>query len=114
MSKKKNTVKKWAETCLEIFKWGVILWLLIPIKHASQTPVSFFRVTLGITLFIIFSGKIFYDVVIQNLINKRRDNLKKDIITLVGIVVIIALVVGFLIFFIGLYIVEAVKMINQH
>ena len=114
MSKNKNFAKKWIDACLEIFKWGVVIWLLIPIKHASQSPISFFRVTMGIALFIIFSGKIFYDIVIQNLIRKRRDNLRNDIITLVAIVVIIAFVVGFLIFFIGLYVVEAFKMVNHN
>lgn len=113
MSKKKNSIKKWADIFLEIFKWGVVLWLLLPLKHASQSPISFFRVTLGITLFIIFTGKIFYDVIIQNLIKAKRDNLKKDMITLVGIIVIITLVIGFLIFFISLYLVETGKMISQ-
>ena len=114
MGIKKDSVKKWNDIFLEIFKWGVVFWLLLPIKHASHTPISFFRVSVGIALFIIFTGKIFYDVVIQNLIRKKRDNLKKDMIALVGIIVIITLVVGFLIFFISLYLVETAKMINQN
>ncbi|MFO7891986.1 MAG: hypothetical protein R6V04_16790 [bacterium] len=114
MNKKKFILKKWSETFLEIFKWGVVLWLLLPIRHASQTPVNFLRVTVGMALFIIFTGKIFYDLVVEGLIKKKRDNLKKDLITLIGILLIIGLVVGFLIFFISFYVVESAKMINQN
>lgn len=114
MNNTKVTLKKWGEFFFEIFKWGAIVWLLLPIRHASQTPVSFLRVTVGIALFIIFTGKIFYDLIIQNLIRKKRENLKKDLITLVGILLIICLVVGFLIFFLSLYVMESAKMINQN
>ncbi len=112
MNKNKFTIKTTGKFLFELFKWGVVIWLLLPIHHASQTPVNFFRVTVGIALFIMFTGKIFYDTVIQGLIRKRRDNLKKDMIALVGIVMIISLIVGFLIFFISLYVVEAAKMFN--
>lgn len=114
MNKQIAYIKRWGDTFLEIFKWGVIIWLLLPIRHASQTPVSFIRVTIGIALFIIFTGKIFVDVLIQNLIKKKRESLRQDMIALVGIILIMGLVVGFLIFFISLYVVEAAKMINQN
>jgi len=114
MNKKHFSIKKAGEIFFELFKWGVIIWLLLPIQYASQTPVNFLRVTVGIALFIIFTGKIFYDTVIQNLKKRKSDTLKKDMITLVGIIMIIALIVGFLIFFISLYVVEAAKMFNQN
>jgi len=114
MNKKKIIIKKTGGIISELFKWGVIIWLLLPIQHASQSPVNFFRVTVGVALFIIFIGKIFYDTVIQGLMRKKRDSLKKDMITLVGIIMIIGLIVGFLIFFISLYVLEAAKMFNQN
>ena len=106
VKKRKILLKDWGRTALEIGKWVLVLWLLWPLRHASSGPVDFTRVLLGILLFIIFAGKVFYDTIIMGILRQRRTSVKQDLITLVGIVAGISLVVGLLIVFVGFAIVE--------
>ena len=104
--KRKIVLKDWGRTALEIAKWVLVLWLLWPLRHATSGPVDFTRVLLGILLFIIFAGKVFYDTIIMGILRQRRTSAKQDLITLIGMVAGISLVVGLLVVFVGFAIVE--------
>ena len=112
---KKRTKKngEWRNTVVEILKWLVVLWLLWPIRHATSGPVEFARVVAGILLFVIFSGKLFYDTVIMSIVRQERMSTRRDIITILGIVVGLALVVGLLILFVGYLLIELQRMSTE-
>ena len=64
---KKYLFKDCGTIVLEIIKWSFVIWLLWPLSRVSQEVgpnqfrglEQFTRVTFGILLFIIFSGKVF-------------------------------------------------------
>jgi len=104
--KRKIVLKDWGRTALEIGKWILVLWLLWPLRHATSGPVDFTRVLLGILLFIIFAGKVFYDTIIMGILRQRRTSVKQDVSSLFVMVACISLVVGLLIVFVGYAIVQ--------
>ena len=93
---------------LEVFKWGLVIWLILPVQSQEPNFLDLVRVVTGILLFIIFTGKLFFDTVISDMIKQRRTSLKRDIITLLGLVLVIAIIIGFTIFATGLV------LINMH
>ena len=111
--RRKFISKQWGNTILETGKWILVLWLLWPIRGASSGPVDFVRVALGILLFIIFAGKLFYDTIIMDILRRRRTSIKQDIVTFIGIILVLSLVVGFLLVFVGYLLVEMVRMSQQ-
>lgn len=98
---------------LEIGKWVLVLWLLWPVRHAINGPVDFSRVVLGILLFVIFAGKLFYDTIIMDILKQRRTSVKQDVLSMIGIVLVLSLVVGLLLFFVGFVIIELYRSSNQ-
>jgi len=102
----------WARAGLEIGKWGLILWLLWPLRDASAGLLLFGRVALGVLLFVIFAGKLFYDTVIMGIIRQRRTTLKQDVIGLIGIVAGLGLVVGLVLMLVVLLFVEFIEIMN--
>lgn len=111
--KRKIILKDWGSTALEMGKWAVVLWLLWPLRHAPSGSVDFARVVLGILLFVIFAGKLFYDTVIMSIVRQRRTSLKQDILSLIGMILVMSLVVGLLVVFVGFVIVELIQMSNR-
>ena len=113
--KRKFILKDWGNTALEIGKWVLVLWLLWPIRGASAGPglVDFVRVAAGILLFIIFAGKLFYDTIIMGILRQRRTSVKQDILSFVGIILVMSIVVGFLLLFVGYLVIELMKMSQQ-
>ena len=111
-ARRKIILKDWGSTVFEIVKWLVVLWLLWPIRKANVAPVEFTRVVIGVGLFIIFAGKLFYDTVIMSIVRQRRMSAKRELISLLGIVVVLGLVVGLLILFGGYLLLEMSKNIN--
>ena len=111
MSGEKNIkFKSWKATILEILKWALVLWLLLPLRHTTGGSIAFWRVVLGILLFIILAGKLFYDTIITEFVKQRRTSVKQDIVTLIGLVLVIILILGFFVFFMGFVIVELMQM----
>ena len=108
-----RSVPGWVKTLVEIGKWVFVLWLLLPLRQASSGPILFARVALGILLFIIFTGKLFYDTVIEGYIRRRQMSAKQDILSLIGIVLVIGLVVGLVIFLIGFMMLQFFEMMRQ-
>ncbi|OVE78672.1 hypothetical protein BVY01_04745 [bacterium I07] len=112
-NRKKSRLKEWGPTFLEIAKWVVVIALLWPLRQAHQGPIDFLRVLLGVLLFIIFTGKLFYDTIIMSILKRKRFSKKQDLITLIGMVFIISLVVGLLMLFVGYLMVEFFRMANE-
>lgn len=90
----------------EVAKWAFVIWLFLPLKHSLQAPIEFGRVALGIVLFVIFSGKLLYDVVFFPRQHRIENTPGKDLLSMIGIVTGIALLVFLLVFFIALYVVN--------
>ena len=111
--RRKAVLKDWGKTALEIAKWALVIWLLWPLRSALGGSVNFTRVVVGIVLFIIFAGKVFYDTVIMGVIRQRRTSVKQDILTLIGIVSVVSLVVGLMLVLVGFMIVELIQTANQ-
>jgi hypothetical protein len=111
--KHKMILKDWGNTALELGKWILVLWLLWPIRNAAAGPVDFVRVAVGIMLFIIFAGKLFYDTVIMGILRQRRTSVKQDILSFAGIILVMSLVVGFLLLFVGYLVIELINMSQQ-
>ncbi len=80
----------------ELAKWGLVVYLLLPVRSPLPGKRDVIQVMLGILLFIIFAGKLLYDTIILSILRQKRDSVKKDIITVIGMVVVVALVVGLL------------------
>lgn len=91
---------------VEIGKWGLLLYLLLPLKGALQGSVDFARVAAGIGLFVIFAGKLLYDVVFFPRQHERESNPRKDLITMIAIVVGIASLVLLVVFFVAVYLIN--------
>jgi hypothetical protein len=108
-ARRKIILKDWGSTLFEVIKWLVVLWLLWPIRKANVAPVEFSRVVIGVLLFIIFAGKLFFDTVVMSIIRQRRVSAKREVVTLIGIVLVLGLVVGLLILFGGYLLLEMSK-----
>ncbi len=109
----KNTIKRkalfndWGKVAVEILKWSFVIWLLWPLSRLSKEGMSHFtRVLLGILLFIIFSGKVFYDTIIMGFIKQRRMSMKQDVMMLLGMILVLCLVLGSVVILVGLYLSE--------
>jgi len=88
----------------EIGKWGLVLWLLIPIRKSMTGNAAFIRIGSGILLFVIFAGKLLYDSVFDVYKRNAERNNVRDLLGMVGIVSVIALVVGAVVFTIGFFV----------
>ena len=91
---------------MEVGKWFIVLWLLWPLRSASAAPINMIRAVLGVLLFIIFAGKLFYDTIIMGILKQRRMSVKQDILAMIGMIVVLGFVVGLLILFVGFVLIE--------
>jgi hypothetical protein len=105
-SRRKTFFKDWKTTVPEIGKWLLVVWLLWPLGRPVPGKFTVVRIVLGGCLFVIFTGKVFYDVLILDYIRQKRTSIKRDIVTLIAVVVIIALLVGLVLVLFGLFIVK--------
>lgn len=94
---------------LEVSKWAVIIWLLLPLKNALHGPAEFGRIALGVVLFVVFSGKLLYDAVFFPRQHKKASPAGKDLLSMLGIVVGIALIVSVLVFFVAVFVIESMN-----
>ncbi|MFQ5708235.1 MAG: hypothetical protein ACE5HO_12330 [bacterium] len=88
----------------EIGKWALVFWLFLPLKNATTTPVEFGRIALGMVLFVIFTGKLLYDVVFFPRQHRAESSAGKDLLSMIGIVVGIAFLVIVVVFFVVMYV----------
>jgi hypothetical protein len=87
-----------------VAKWLLVAWLLSPLRGRMHLAIDFTRSALGILLFLIFAGKMFYDSVIWKQVTGRSRGTAADLLSLAAMVLIIAMLVAVTVFFIGLYI----------
>ena len=91
---------------IEVGRWILVAWLLFPFRQRMYSPLEFVRTALGVVLFVIFTGKMFYDSVIWKEITGRSREGGRDLLSLAAIVLIITMLVAVTVFFVGLYIVN--------
>ena len=91
---------------IESLKWGFVLWCISPLITVIDQPTQFYRVLLGILLFIVFSGKLFYDVIISEFVRQKRNSVTKDLLMMLGMI-------GFILFFIGMIVLMIVVAVMQ-
>ncbi|NOY76998.1 MAG: hypothetical protein GXO76_03915 [Calditrichaeota bacterium] len=93
----KSTIKS---ISLEIGKWLVVLYLLLPIGTPITSRMQVFKITAGIALAIVFVGKTFYDTIVYKF-TRYRDSPGKDLIAFAGVFLVFVLVIGFFIGVLG-------------
>ncbi len=86
----------------ELAKWALVIILLLPLRKAGQEQIDFARIALGIMLFVIFSGKMLYDALINNYKRNGERTVAADLFSALAMVVIMALVVALVVASIGL------------
>ncbi|MCK5146846.1 hypothetical protein KAR48_08825 [bacterium] len=99
----------WKSTVFEIAKWVLTIALLLPLRNANVGPIDVWRVALGILCFVIFGGKLLYDIIIADILQRKRQSAAKDAITLIGMVLVATLVVGMLLVFSGWLFIKLVQ-----
>ena len=109
----KMRLKDWGSTGLEIGKWALVIWLLWPLAELEKMSFQPVRLLLGICLFVIFAGKVMYDVVIMDFIRQKRTSVKQDVMTLLGIVVGITLIVGLVVMIVARFLGMWMESTNQ-
>ena len=100
----KSSDKKLFRALVEIGKWALVFWLLLPIRGSLEARVDFSRVMLGVLLAILFIGKRLYDTVIDGFKKNRERSDIVDFLATVAIVILVALLVGAVLVFGGLFV----------
>lgn len=103
--KRQHRIEEWKGVFVEIVKWALVIWLLLPLSRITAGRFLFVRVLLGILLFIVFAGKTFYDTVIMSAIRQRRTSLKQDLFAFLGMIAGAMVLVGLVILLFALLIV---------
>lgn len=99
----------------EIGKWLLVILLLIPAPLSMSVLANFIRNALGLLLFIIFAGKLLYDLIIESLARRASErSAGHDLLALVGIVLVIALSFGFVLLFLAFYLFSYLNQIMQN
>jgi len=110
---KQLRLKKTGLFIVEAAKWGLVVYLLLPLHKAMSEQVNFTRIVIGILLFVVFSGKLFYDVILQ----KKRERVERsaaaDLLSTIAIAVAIALVVGLVVLSIGMAVLSLMQQSTQ-
>jgi len=94
---------------LMVARWILVAWLLYPLRRRMHLPIDFTRSAVGILLFIIFAGKMFYDSVVWQQVTGRSRDDWRDLLSLAAMVLIIGMLLAVTIFFIGLYIANFIQ-----
>jgi hypothetical protein len=101
--------KKLLRTAIEIGKWVLVFWLLLPIRGSMQARVDFSRVMLGVLLAVLFIGKRLYDTVIDGYKKNRERSDIVDFLATVAIVVLVAALVGAILVFGGMFVIYSMQ-----
>lgn len=107
-----NKKREWKDAVIEVLKWGWVLFLFWPLIRMQQGRLSLVRVLAGIVFFVIFAGKLLYDILIQDYLRRRNVSRKRDLITFLGIILSASVIVGFVIFVFALYVLQLAATLN--
>lgn len=91
------STKAWRAVAV-VIQWALVLYLLWPLRSSLHRMQDFVRVAGGIFLFVIFAGKLLYDQVVGP---HSHSEPKEQILHTVGIIVGLVLVLGVVIFLVG-------------
>lgn len=100
MAPQKNNV---FATLIEILKWGVVLWLMWPLLSFQTDKMTLWRMVAGVSLVVIFIGKLFYDFILDNFKKRKEKYTIVDLLILVGFIAGIAVIIGGGMLVLGLY-----------
>jgi len=103
----------WKSVLPEILKWLLVLYLLWPLVRFREGGFPLLRLLLGILLFILFSGKLFYDIFFADVVRQRRPTLKQDLLTFAGIVLALLLLIGAVVAMVAAMLVAWQKSLNS-
>jgi hypothetical protein len=95
------TITKVKLILLELAKWILVIWLLFPITLVQEKVISFPRIMAGIMLFVIFSGKMFYDLMLKKRDRNSERSNGADLLAMIGAAVVISMIVGLFVVMIG-------------
>ncbi|MBN2357132.1 hypothetical protein JXO59_13525 [candidate division KSB1 bacterium] len=95
-------IKKTGEFVLECAKWGLVIYLLWPLHRAMSEPVNFTRIVFGILLFVLFSGKLFYDSILRKWRQQKQRSMAADLLSTLAMVVALSMVIGLVVLSIGM------------
>ena len=90
----------------EIGKWALVVFLLSPLITFQAERMSLWRMMLGILLLVVFIGKMFYDFIIDNYKQRKESYRFWDLLILVGAITLIAVIIGGVLLFVGIYLVQ--------
>jgi hypothetical protein len=86
----------------ETLRWALVIWLLWPLLGLVKGSVSVGRVVLGIALFVVFAGKLFYDTMISEFVRQKRPSLRQDFLGILGMILGMLMIVGFVVVMVAL------------
>ncbi len=75
--------------------------------------INFTRVVFGILFFILFSGKLFYDTLLQRRRTENPSSMAAEIFSMLGMAIALALVIGLVVLSIGLLVFYLLQDANQ-
>ncbi len=105
-------LKKIKPVLWEIGKWGIVLWLIWPIKNSMIKRMDFSRIVFGVLLFVIFAGKMFYDIVLKDYIDHSEKSNLSAVLALVAMVSFVALLIGAILVFFGVFVFSKMNELN--
>lgn len=112
---RKDGGSSWKSWVLEIGKWLIVIWLFLPLQRSSPDLSDFYKVTAGVLLFIIFTGKLFYDTLFRDMTGRREESAGKELAQMAMMIIILALAVGGALFLSGFLILEMyARVMSQH
>ncbi len=95
----------------EIIKWGIVIFGLWPVMFSELLRRSDLpRVLLGVMALVIIIGKMFYDALMDR--SRERSN-NRDLLRLLGVVILIAILIGGAMLFLIHYISLSMQNMNE-
>ncbi|MDZ7317057.1 MAG: hypothetical protein ONB24_13130 [candidate division KSB1 bacterium] len=95
---------------LQIFQWGIAVWLLWPLFVLQADRMPLWRMMTGILLVVIGVGRLFYDSIFD-FYKKRKE--QQPLVALLSLIVTITLIAALVGGLLLLFVVYAVSRLNQ-
>lgn len=95
---------KFLSYAFEAAKWGIVVWLLWPLLSFQGAKMPLWRMMAGVMLIVIYLGKTFYDIIINNFKQRKESYTVLDLLRLAGAIAIIAVIIGGAVVLIGFYV----------